>query len=32
VTVVVIEDCSHAMFPEQPDAVLRAVLDWVRAL
>ncbi|HVC59498.1 MAG TPA: alpha/beta hydrolase [Acetobacteraceae bacterium] len=32
VTVVVIEDCSHAMFPEQPEAMVRAVLDWVRGL
>ncbi len=32
VTVVVIEDCSHAMFPEQSEAVMRAVLDWVRTL
>lgn len=32
VTVVVIEDCSHAMFPEQPEAVVRAVLEWVRGL
>jgi pimeloyl-ACP methyl ester carboxylesterase len=30
VTVEVIEDCSHAMFPEQPEAVLRAVLQWLR--
>jgi pimeloyl-ACP methyl ester carboxylesterase len=32
VTVVVIEDCSHAMFPEQPDALIDAVLTWVRQL
>jgi len=32
VTVQVIEDCSHAMIPEQPEAVVRAVLDWVRGL
>jgi pimeloyl-ACP methyl ester carboxylesterase len=32
VTVVVIEDCSHAMFPEQLEAVVRAVLEWVRRL
>jgi pimeloyl-ACP methyl ester carboxylesterase len=32
VRVVVIEDCSHAMLPEQPDAVVQAVVDWIRAL
>jgi len=32
VTVVVLDDCSHAMFPEQPDAVVQAVLAWVRVL
>jgi pimeloyl-ACP methyl ester carboxylesterase len=32
VTVVVLEDCSHAMLPEQPDKVVRAVLDWIRGL
>jgi pimeloyl-ACP methyl ester carboxylesterase len=32
VTVQVIEDCSHAMFPEQPEAVVRAVLAWVAGL
>jgi pimeloyl-ACP methyl ester carboxylesterase len=32
VTVVVIEDFSHAMFPEQSDAVVRAVLGWVGKL
>jgi pimeloyl-ACP methyl ester carboxylesterase len=32
VTVVVIPDCSHAMFPEQPEAVVREVLAWVRGL
>jgi len=32
VTVVVLEDCSHAMFPEQLDAVVDAVLTWLRAL
>jgi pimeloyl-ACP methyl ester carboxylesterase len=32
VTVVAIPDCSHAMFPEQPAAVVRAVLDWIRGL
>ena len=28
VTVSVIEDASHALFPEQPDAVAKAVLNW----
>jgi pimeloyl-ACP methyl ester carboxylesterase len=32
VTVVVLEDCSHAMFPEQPEQVVRAVLNWIRGL
>ena len=32
VTVVVIDDCSHAMFPEQLEAATRAVIDWVKAL
>jgi len=32
VTVVVIPECSHAMFPEQPEAVLHEVLAWVRRL
>ena len=32
VTVQVIDDCSHAMFPEQSDAVVRAVLTWMKAL
>jgi pimeloyl-ACP methyl ester carboxylesterase len=32
VTVVVLQDCSHAMFPEQPDKVVRAVMDWIRRL
>jgi pimeloyl-ACP methyl ester carboxylesterase len=32
VTAVVIEDASHALFPEQPEAVARAVLEWVTAL
>lgn len=32
VSVVVLEDCSHAMLPEQPEQMVRAVLDWVRGL
>ena len=32
VTVVVIDDCSHAMFPEQLDAVVGTVLEWISAL
>jgi pimeloyl-ACP methyl ester carboxylesterase len=32
VTVQVIEDCSHAMFPEQSEAVVGAVLAWMKAL
>jgi pimeloyl-ACP methyl ester carboxylesterase len=28
VSVVVIPDASHALIPEQPEAVVRAVLDW----
>jgi pimeloyl-ACP methyl ester carboxylesterase len=32
VTVVVVPDASHALMPEQPDAVVRAVLDWTRRL
>ncbi len=32
VTVRVIPNCSHAMFPEQPEAVVHAVLEWVRGL
>lgn len=32
VSVVVLDDCSHAMLPEQPDRVVRAVLDWIRGL
>jgi pimeloyl-ACP methyl ester carboxylesterase len=30
VSVVAIEDASHALLPEQPDAVVTAVLDWMR--
>jgi pimeloyl-ACP methyl ester carboxylesterase len=30
VTVVVIPDASHALIPEQPDAVVQAVLIWTR--
>jgi pimeloyl-ACP methyl ester carboxylesterase len=29
VSVQVIGDCSHAMFPEQPEAVVRAVVAWI---
>ena len=29
VTVVVIQDASHALIPEQPEAVVRAVRDWI---
>jgi pimeloyl-ACP methyl ester carboxylesterase len=32
VTVVVIPDASHALIPEQPDAVVSAVRDWTRTL
>lgn len=32
VTVAVIEDCSHAMFPEQSEAVVNAVLEWMGRL
>jgi pimeloyl-ACP methyl ester carboxylesterase len=32
VTVVVIPDASHALIPEQPDAVVRAVRDWTRTI
>lgn len=32
VTVAVIDDCSHAMLPENPDAVVREVLAWMRRL
>ena len=31
VTVVAIEHASHALIPEQPDLVVRAVMDWIRA-
>ena len=30
VTVAIIPDASHALFPEQPDAVVHAVLAWMR--
>jgi pimeloyl-ACP methyl ester carboxylesterase len=30
VEAVVIENASHALFPEQPEAVAAAVLAWVR--
>lgn len=32
VTVVVIPNASHALIPEQPDAVVRAVRDWTRTI
>ncbi|MGD0108851.1 MAG: alpha/beta hydrolase [Rhodopila sp.] len=32
VTVVVIPDASHALIPEQPEAVVRAVRDWTRRI
>lgn len=32
VTVQVIDDCSHAMFPEQPEAVVQAVVAWFGGL
>ncbi len=32
VTVVVIQDASHALIPEQPDAVVRAVRAWTRTV
>jgi pimeloyl-ACP methyl ester carboxylesterase len=32
VTVVVIANASHALIPEQPEAVVRAVRDWTRTL
>jgi len=32
VATVVIEDASHALFPEQPRAVAEAILNWLRGL
>jgi pimeloyl-ACP methyl ester carboxylesterase len=32
VTIVTIADASHALFPEQPEAVVRTLVDWVRGL
>jgi pimeloyl-ACP methyl ester carboxylesterase len=32
VTVVIVPDASHALIPEQPDAVVRAVRDWTRTI
>ena len=32
VTVVVLPDCSHALFPEQQEAAVQAVLEWLRHL
>ena len=32
VTVVVIKNASHALFPEQPQAVATALADWIKRL
>jgi pimeloyl-ACP methyl ester carboxylesterase len=32
VTIVVIPDASHALIPEQPDAVIAAIVAWMRTL
>jgi pimeloyl-ACP methyl ester carboxylesterase len=32
ITVAVIEGASHALLPEQPDAFVASVLDWLRRL
>jgi pimeloyl-ACP methyl ester carboxylesterase len=32
VSVVTIEDASHALIPEQPERAVRAVLDWMRSV
>ena len=32
VTIVVIQDASHALIPEQPEKLVAAVLDWMRGL
>jgi pimeloyl-ACP methyl ester carboxylesterase len=32
VTVVVIENASHALIPEQPKAVVNALVTWVSSL
>jgi pimeloyl-ACP methyl ester carboxylesterase len=32
VTVVVIPDASHALIPEQPQALVNAVRDWTRTI
>jgi pimeloyl-ACP methyl ester carboxylesterase len=32
VTVVLIPDASHALIPEQPEAVVRAVRAWTRTI
>jgi pimeloyl-ACP methyl ester carboxylesterase len=32
VTIVVIPDASHALIPEQPDALVRAVREWTRTI
>ena len=31
-TIIVIPDASHALIPEQPDAVVNAVRGWTRTL
>jgi pimeloyl-ACP methyl ester carboxylesterase len=31
-TIVVIPDASHALIPEQPAAVVAALVDWIRTL
>lgn len=32
VTIAEIDNASHALFPEQPGAVVRAVVDWIRSI
>jgi len=32
VTIAVIPDASHALIPEQPAAVVAAIVDWMRKL
>ncbi len=32
VTIVVVPDASHALIPEQPEAVIRAIVGWARTL
>jgi pimeloyl-ACP methyl ester carboxylesterase len=31
-TIVVLPDASHALIPEQPDAVVDAIVAWMRRL